>query len=236
MPKAPRDTSEPNAAPLRATAASSAPTPPRALPSSSAPVRVQMGKLKEICAHWGVASKELDKLVEAGAVRPSAPASGKGSLRLLDERSLCDVFFAHSLKGLGVRLEHLVRVVQHLRAQYRTLLTERPPQLIIRFAPKRRESTRPAGFQQVGPKLVFDTRPLFRGLEVLHAVGRADTQIHRGRPKGNWRATFRGAVAQLSMEMQDKSISDEQIGAAIEAVRAARRKRAQEEIVVLPPP
>lgn len=233
MPKAPRHLSDP--APPRTAVTPSAPAA-RASTGSSAPVRVQMGKLKEICAHWGVASKELDKLVEAGAVCPGAPASGKGSLRLLDERSLCDVFFAHSLKGLGVRPEHLVRVVERLRAGYRTLLTKRPAQLTVRFAPKGRESARPAGSEQVWPKLVFDTRPLFRGLEVLNAVGRADTQVHRGRPKGNWRATFRGAVAQLSMEMQDKAISDEDIDAAIAAVRTNRRQKGHEEIVVLPPP
>lgn len=211
-------------------------TPPRATAGSPAPVRVQMGKLKEICAHWGVAPKELDKLVETGAVRPSAPASGKGSLRLLDERSLCDVFFAHSLRGLGVRPEHLVRVVENLRARYPTLLTRKPERLVIRFAPKRRGDARPAEPERVWPKLIFDTRPLFRGVEVLHGVGRVDTQIHRGRPKSNWRATFRGAVAQLSSEMQDQRISEGQIDAAIDAVRADRRRRVQEEIVTLPPP
>jgi len=226
MPKESRTTASPALTPLRATAASPA----------LAPVRVQMGKLKEICARWGVAPKELDKLVETGAVRPSAPASGKGSLRLLDERSLCDVFFAHSLKGLGVRPEHLVRVVENLRAQYRALLTRRPERLIIGFALKRWGHARPAGPERVWPKLIFDTRPLFRGLDVLRAVGRADAQIHRGRPKGNWRATFRGAIAQLSTEMQDKRISEGQIDAAIDAVRADRRRRAQEEIVTLPPP
>lgn len=234
MPKGPRTPGPPT--PLRATDASPTPVPPGATPAPPAPVRVQMGKLKEICAHWGVAPKELDKLVEAGAVRPSAPASGKGSLRLLDERSLCDAFFAHSLKRLGVRQEHLVRVVGHLRAQYLTLLTRRPAQLTVRFAPKQREHTRPSRLERVWPNLVFDTRPLFRGLDVLHAVGRADTEIYRGRPKGNWRATFRGAIAQLSMEMQERRISDEQIEAAVDAVRVDRRRRGEEHVVTLPPP
>lgn len=200
------------------------------------PVRVQIGKLKEICARWGVTPRELDKLVEAGAVRPSAPASGKGSLRLLDARSLCDVFFAHCLKGLGVRPEHLVRVIEHLRSRYQDLLTRKPEQLIIGFAPRRRGHAGPAGPEQVWPKLIFDTRPLLRGVDILQAVGRVDAEIHRGRPKGNWRATFRGAVAQLSTEMQDRRISEDQIDAAIDAVRADRRRKVQEEIVTLPPP
>ena len=199
------------------------------------PVRVQMGKLKEICARWGVTAKELDKFVEAGAVRPSAPASGKGSLRLLDERSLCDVFFAHCLKRLGVRPEHLVRVIEHLRGRYQDLLARKPEQLIIGFVPGRRGHAGPAGPEQVWPKLIFDTRPLLKGVDILHAVGRVDAEVHRGRPKGNWRATFRGAVAQLSTEMQDKRISDDQIDAAIDAVRADRHRRVQEEIVTLPP-
>ena len=211
-------------------------TSPPLAPGSRGPVRVQIGKLKEICARWGVPPKDLDKLVESGAVRASAPASGKGSLRLLDERSLCDVFFAHSLKGLGVRPEHLARVMESLRRRYRALLVRKPERLVIGFAPGRRGHVRPAGPDQVWPKLIFDTRPLFQGVDLLHAVGRVDTRIHRGRPKENWRATFRGAVAQLSSEMQDKQISEHQIDAAIDAVRADRRRRVQEEIVTLPPP
>jgi hypothetical protein len=198
-------------------------------PASSA--RVQVGKLKELCAPWGVAPKELDKLVEVGAVRPLDRARGKGSLRLLDERSLCDVFFAHSLKELGVRQAHYVKVVECLRARYPVLLSKKPERLIVRFAPRRegRDS-------RIRPDLVFDTRPLFRSVEVLLAAQGAAAQIHRGRPTGDWRATFRDAVTQLSTEMQLKGISEEQIGAAIEDVRADRRRRAQEAVVTVPLP
>ncbi len=48
---------------------------------------------------------------------------------------------------------------------------------------------------------------------------------------------FREAMTELSKEMQDKRISDAQIDAAIEAVRARRRQgKVDEAVVTIPPP
>jgi hypothetical protein len=48
---------------------------------------------------------------------------------------------------------------------------------------------------------------------------------------------FRQAMTELSKEMQDKRISEDQIDAAIDTVRARRRQgKADEAIVTIPPP
>lgn len=193
---------------------------------------MQVGKIKELCAPWGVDSREIDKLVEAGAVRPFQQARGKGSLRLLDERSLCDVFFARSLKDLGVRQEFSVRVIEHLRRQYPVLLSERPERLRVQFGPRSGKS-----LGRIWPELVFDTRRLWECLAVAIAAKDELAQIQRGRPKKDWRAMFREAMIELSKEMQEKHISEEQIDAALEAVRARRRQRkVGESVVTVPPP
>lgn len=193
---------------------------------------VQVGKIGELCAPWGVTAKEIDKLIEAGAVRPSRPGRGRGSLRLLDEWSLCDVFFAHSFRELGVRQEIFAKMIARLRPQYPLLLGQRPQRLKVHFAPR---SQRPAS--RVWPELVFDTRPLWTCLATAISARDELTQIQRGRPRKNWRAMFRQAMTELSREMQDKRISDDQIDAAINTVRARRRQGKDDEaIVTIPPP
>ncbi len=187
--------------------------------------------MKELCAPWGVDSKEIDKLVEVGAVRPFRRAKGRGSLRLLDEGSLCDVFFAHSLKELGVRQRFFVKVIEHLRPQYPLLLSQRPERLRVQFALQHEKEP-----DKIWPDLVFNTRPLWKCLAVAISAGEEFVQIQRGRPKKDWRAMFREAVMQLSKEMYENRISDEQIDAAIEAARANRRMKVDEAVVTVPPP
>jgi hypothetical protein len=184
-----------------------------------------------LCAPWGVTSGELDKLIEAGAIRPARQARGKGSVRLLDERSLCDVFFAHSFRELGVRQETVAKVVERLRPQYPLLLRQRPQRLIVHFA------SRGERYQRLWPELKFDTRRLWLCLAMAMSLMNDLTHVQRGRPRSNWRLMFRKAMTNLSKEMQDKRISDEQIDAAIETVRARRRHgKADEAIVTVSPP
>jgi len=192
----------------------------------------QVGKISELCAPWGVTPREVDKLIEGGAVRPARPAGGKGSLRLLDEWSLCDVFFAHACKELGVRQETVAKVVARLRPEYPRLLGQRPQRLRVHFAPRNgRRATR------IWPELVFDTRLLWSCLATAILAKDELTQVQRGRPKKDWRALFSKAMNALSKEMQAKRISDEQIDAAIERVRARRRQaKADEAVVTIPAP
>ncbi len=187
--------------------------------------------MKELCAAWGVDSKEIDKLVEAGAVRPFRRAQGRGSLRLLDEGSLCDVFFAHSFKGLGVRQGFFVKFIEHLRPQYPLLLSQRPERLRVQFFLQHGKEP-----DNIRPYVVFDTRPLWRCLAVATSAGEEFAQVQRGRPKKDWRAMFRDAVTQLSKQMHENRISDEQIDAAIEAARVNRRTKVDEAVVTVPPP
>jgi hypothetical protein len=142
------------------------------------------------------------------------------------------VFFARSLKDLGVRQEVSVRVIEHLRRQYPVLLSERPERLRVQFGPRSGK-----GLGGIWPELVFDTRRLWECLAVAIAAKDELAQIQRGRPKKDWRAMFREAMVELSKEMQEKHISEEQIDAALEAVRARRRqKKVGESVVTVPPP
>lgn len=194
-------------------------------------VRVQIGKLKELCAPWGITPRRLDKLVEAGAIRPAEGGHGKGSLRLWDERSLCDVFFAHSLRVLGVRQSQFVKVVEGLRPLYQLFLRKKPERVVVRFAPR-------ADSPAVGmpPQLVFDTRPLFTWLGVLSSAGRSAMHVQRGRPAENWRASFREAITQAGEELGKRGATNQRIDAAVEHVRRDRQRRAREEIVTVRPP
>jgi len=162
--------------------------------------------------------------------RAAAPISAGG--RLLDTWSLCDVFFAHSCKKLGMRQETATKVVERLRPEYPRLLGQRPERLRVHFAPRGdRHAT------CMWPELVFDTRLLRSCLATAAAAKDELARVQRGRPKEDWRTMFSKAIDALSKEMQAKRISDEQIDAAIESVRARRRQaRIHEAVVTIPAP
>jgi DNA-binding transcriptional MerR regulator len=191
---------------------------------------IQVGKVKELCAAWGLTARELDRFLETGAVRPARHGRGKGSLRLLDERSLCDAFFAHSFKELGVRQETVAKAVARLRPRYPALLGQRPRRFVVRFASRDKRDSR------LWPELAFDTAPLWFCLATAVSLRNELTHVQRGRPKDNWRAVFQKAVTELSREMQEKRISDKHLDAAIEAVRTRRRSEQTDEAVVTVPP
>lgn len=197
----------------------------------SSELLIQVGKIKQLCAAWGLTARELDRFLETGAVRPARDGRGRGSLRLLDERSLCDFFFAHSFKELGVRQEAVAKAVARLRPQYQALLVRRPRRFVVRFASRDKKSAR------LWPELVFDTGPLWQCLRTAVSLRNELLHVQRGRPKDNWRALFHEAVTDLSREMRKKRISDEHLDAAIETVRARRRsEKADEAGVTVRPP
>jgi hypothetical protein len=192
----------------------------------------QVGKISELCAPWGVTPREVDKLIEGRAVRPARSGSGKGSLRLLDAWSLCDIFFAHSCKELGVRQQTITRMIERLRPEYPQLLGQRPDRLRVRFAPRGDRRATP-----IWPTLVFDMRLLWSCLATAVSAKDELTRVQRGRPKKDWRTMFSKAMRELSKEMRAKRISDEQIDAAIEGVRSRRRQaKADEAVVTVPAP
>jgi hypothetical protein len=136
---------------------------------------------------------------------------------LLDEWSLCDVFFAHSLRELGVRRDAVAKAVARLRPRYPVLLGQRPRRLVMRLASKG------TGDSRLRPEIAFDTAPLWRCLATAVSVRNDYLHVQRGRPRDDWRAAFHNALTALSREMRDKRISEKHLDTAIEAVRARRR-------------
>src|SRR3989304_9963660 len=61
-------------------------------------LQVQLGKASGLFAGWGVRRKDLSRFLETGVVKASLSGGGKGSLRFLDERSVYDVYLAHTFK------------------------------------------------------------------------------------------------------------------------------------------
>ncbi len=190
---------------------------------------LQVGKAQEVCTSWGIRPRELEELIRVGAVRPAQAGSGKGSLRLLDERSVCDLYFAHGFRQIGFAPRHVSRVVRSLRREYQNWLVHQPDRILIRWT----AAGQAEGLASL-PRLVFDPRPLYTCLLVFRALGPDRAQVQRGRSQGDWRTMFRDAIAQLSREMHDKQISETDIDTAIEAVRAERGRGVREAVVTVP--
>ncbi len=190
---------------------------------------LQVGKAQEVCTSWGIRPRELEELIRVGAVRPARAGSGKGSLRLLDERSVCDLYFAHGFRRLGFAPRHAARVIRSLRREYRSWLTHQPDRILIRWTAEGEAE----GLASL-PRLVFDPRPLYTCLLVFRALAPDRAHVQRGRPRGEWRTMFRDAIARLSREMHEKRISETDINAAIEAERAERGRAVREAVVTVP--
>jgi len=100
-------------------------------------LQVQLGKAIDLFAGWGVRQKELSRFLEAGVVKASLSGRGKGSLRLLDERSVYDVYLAHTFHELGLSPRRIAKIVENVRPHYSAWITGKQKWLILRFRPKR---------------------------------------------------------------------------------------------------
>ena len=78
-------------------------------------LQVQLGKAIDLFASWGVRQKELSRFLEAGVVKASLSGRGKGSLRLLDEHSVYDVYLAHTFHELGLPPRRIAKIVENVR-------------------------------------------------------------------------------------------------------------------------
>ncbi|HLJ58837.1 MAG TPA: hypothetical protein VKZ50_03810 [bacterium] len=156
---------------------------------------MQVGKVQEVCAVWGVPPRGLDEFIRVGAVCPAREGSGRGSFRYLDERSLCDLYFAHGLTLAGLSPRRVASVVTSLRTEYERWLGEPPVRIVVRWRADT-ESDDPPFL----PRMVFDPHPLFTCLRVLRSLGPESTRIQRGRPRSNWRLIFRDAFVRATHE------------------------------------
>ena len=105
-------------------------------------LQVQLGKAIDLFAGWGVRQKDLSRFLETGVVKASLSGRGKGSLRLLDERSVYDVYLAHTFHELGLSPRRIAKIVENVRPHYSAWITGKQKWLILRFRPTRARSWR----------------------------------------------------------------------------------------------
>jgi hypothetical protein len=182
-------------------------------------LQVQLGKAIDLFAGWGVRQKELSRFLEAGVVKASLSGRGKGSLRLLDDHSVYDVYLGHTFHELGLPPRRIAKIVENVRPHYPAWITGKQKWLILQFRPTRGEVMAPATIR------IDLSQPLSL---LRHCESRKEevAPIRRGRPKDDWRKRFREAANAIAKEMREARITGEDIDDAVSDVRSGRSSRA----------
>ncbi|MBM2827572.1 MAG: hypothetical protein HW408_104 [Actinobacteria bacterium] len=182
-------------------------------------LQVQLGKAIDLFAGWGVRQKDLSRFLETGVVKASLSGRGKGSLRLLDERSVYDVYLAHTFHELGLSPRRIAKIVENVRPHYSAWITGKQKWLILRFRPTRGEVMAPATIR------IDLSQPL---LLLRHCESEKEevAPIRRGRPKDDWRKRFRETADAIAREMREARITEEDIDEAVSDVRSGRSSHA----------
>jgi hypothetical protein len=190
-------------------------------------LQIQVGKAIDLFATWGVRRKELGRFLEAGVVKSTRSGRGKGSLRLLDERSVYDVYLAHAFHELGLPPRRIARIVENVRPQYRVWINGEQKWLVLRFRAAKSEAISPTTIRiDLSQPLALIRRCELEKEEI--------TSIQRGRPGDDWRKRFRETAEAISKEMRSANITEEEIDSAISEVRSGRSpRRGKDEIAVV---
>ena len=182
-------------------------------------LQVQLGKAIDLFAGWGVRQKDLSPFLETGVVKASLSGREKGSLRLLDERSVYDVYLAHTFHELGLSPRRIAKIVENVRPHYSAWITGKQKWLLLRFRPTKGEVMAPATIR------IDLSQPLSL---IRHCESEKEevAPIRRGRPKDDWRKRFRETANAIAREMREASIAEEDIDEAVSDVRSGRISRA----------
>jgi hypothetical protein len=190
-------------------------------------LQIQMGKAKELFSPWGVRPKELTNLVETGVVKTLQAGRGKGSLRLLDEKSIFDVFIAHSLGTLGLPRRRIADLIVHIRPHYREWISEEERIVVFEFKTIKK-------YWPISPSsILIDLAQVQSLIKTCLSSREGIESIHRGRPAGDWRKQFRAVAKSIAKEMNEKGITEEDIDTAIAEVRERRKTRAGKDVTTV---
>ena len=182
-------------------------------------LQVQLGKAIALFAGWGVRQKDLSRFLETGVVKASHFGRGKGSLRLLDERSVYDVYLAHTFHELGLPPRRIAKIVENVRPHYPAWITGKQKWLILRF--------RPTGGKTIAPATIrIDLSQPLSLIRHCESKEKEVAPIRRGRPKDDWRKRFRETANAIAREMREARITEEDIDEAVSDVRSGRSSRA----------
>jgi hypothetical protein len=174
-------------------------------------------KAGQVAAVLGIDPKQVQNAVDAGHVRSSVKARGRGTLRLYSLEDVVRIkVFNILVEDYGIEKRRAAEMVSRA---WPKRFTKRKKVLVI--APK---SRRTAG--------ALDLEPIKLPLnEIIKATERRLEQVlktykerKRGRPEG-WRAKMRQSLAEISESLQD--VSDDQIKKAIEDYRKVKRGASQ---------
>ena len=176
-------------------------------------------KAGQVAAVLGIDAKQIQNAVDAGYVRSSMKAQGRGTLRLYSLEDVVRIkVFSILVDAYGIEKQRAAEMVSRA---WPKPFTKRKKVLVI--APKSRSA---AGDLDLAPiKLPFD--------EIIKATERRIDQVvrnynekRRGRPEG-WRAAMRQSLEEVSEGLQ--GISDDQVKKAIEGYRKAKRRTSQKD-------
>lgn len=171
-------------------------------------------KAGQVAAVLGIDAKQIQNAVDAGYIRSSMKARGRGSLRLYSLEDVVRIrIFNILVDAYGIEKQRAAEMVSRA---WPKPFTKREKVLVI--APKSRLA---AGELDLAPiKLPFD--------EIIKATERRIDQVvrnykekRRGRPEG-WRAAMRQSIEEVSEGLQ--GVSDDQARKAIEGYRQAKRR------------
>ena len=179
-------------------------------------LQIQVGKAVDLFAGWGVRQKELNRFLEAGVVKATRSGRGKGSMRLLDEHSVYDVYLAHTFYELGLPPRRIARIVDNVRPHYRAWITGEQKWLLLRFRPTEGETMVPTTIR-------IDLSQPLALIRRCESDKEEIASIRRGRPKDDWRKRFRAAAEAIATEMREAMITEENIDAVVSEVRSGRK-------------
>src|SRR4030043_2088283 len=181
-------------------------------------LQVQLGKAIDLFASWGVRQKGRGRFLETGVVKASLSGRGKGSLRLLDDHSVYDVYLGHTFHELGLPPRRIAKIVENVRPHYPAWITGKQKWLILRFRPTRGEVMAPATIR-------IDLSQPLSLLRHCDSEKAGVAPIRRGRPKDDWRKRFREAADAIAKEMREARSTEEDIDDAVSDARSGRGSR-----------
>jgi DNA-binding transcriptional MerR regulator len=195
--------------------------------SEMTPLNLQIGKAEKVASAWGVNPRRLKLWLDEGLVKYKQRGSGRGSMRLLTDESLLDVYLASQLSH-DLAQSHVSSCIRAARRHYgEWLRSERrntwPVFVVFKI--------------DHAPLHTTEVRlPLESALASIMMIRERLTeqpQVSRGRPRRNWRREFEEDMTEIGRSLRASAASRRPVEEDIRAYRS--RLRATEEVHVTVP-
>jgi DNA-binding transcriptional MerR regulator len=191
-------------------------------------LNLQIGKAEKVASAWGVKPRRLKLWLDEGLVKYKQRGSGRGSIRLLTDESLLDVYLVSQLSH-DLAQNHVSSCIRAARRHYGAWLRS-----------DRLRNTRPVFVVfkiDHAPLHTTEVRlPLDSALASIVRIRERLTeqpQVSRGRPRRDWRREFEEDMAKIGRSLRATAASRPSLEEEIRAYRA--RRRVPEEVHVTVP-